>query len=89
MKLTPAPSCRLQILLARDAAVGIIFRRGPTQWVQLIKWDTKKDTFEEGQWFHGHIYVSRSDLSPNGSLLIYFASKFNKKTISDKDYTYA
>jgi hypothetical protein len=69
--------------------VGVIFRRGPTQWFQLIKWDTQEDTFAEGQWFHGHIYVGRSDLSPSGSLLIYFASKFNKRTVSDKEYTYA
>jgi len=69
--------------------VGIIFRRGPSRWVQLIRWNTKDDTFEAGQWFHGHIYVGRSDLSPDGSQLIYFANKFNRKTISDSEYTYA
>src|SRR5215469_4252766 len=84
-----APSCRLEILLARTAPVGVIFRRGPSRWVQLILWDTKSDKFETGQWFHGHIYVGRSDLSPDGSLLIYFANKFNRKTISDREYTYA
>jgi hypothetical protein len=89
MKLKPMPPCRLQVLLARSAPLGIIFRRGPTQWVQLIRWDTRKDTFEEGQWFHGHIYVGRSDLSPSGSLLIYFANKFSKKSVSDREYTHA
>jgi len=69
--------------------MGVIFRRGPTRWIQLINWDTRKDVFEEGQWFHGHIYIGRSDLSPSGSLLIYFANKFNKKTVTDKEYTYA
>jgi hypothetical protein len=89
MKPSPAPACRLQVLLARSAPVGVIFRRGPTRWVQLIKWDTRQDSFEEGQWFRGHIYVGRSDLSPTGSFLIYFASKFSRKTVVDKEYTYA
>jgi hypothetical protein len=89
-KAANAASCRLQILLARKASVGVIFRRGPTRWVQLILWDTKNDKFSPGQWFHGHIYVGRSDLSPDGSLLIYFANKFNRKTVSpDSEYTYA
>ena len=42
-----------------------------------------------GQWFHGRIYERRADLTPDGSLLIYFANKINKKTLSDPDYTYA
>jgi len=83
------PSCQLQVLLARSAPVGIIFRRGPSKWVQLIRWDTENDKFEPGQWFHGHIYVGRSDLSPDGSLLIYFANKFSRKTLTDKEFTYA
>jgi hypothetical protein len=89
MKPKATPPCRLQVVLARRAPMGVIFRRGPSKWVQIIKWDTRQDTFEAGQWFHGHIYVERCDLSPNGSFLIYFASKFNRKTISDKEYTYA
>jgi hypothetical protein len=89
MKSKAPPPCRIQVLLARRASIGVIFRRGPSKWVQIIKWDTKSDSFEPGQWFHGHLYMGRSDLSPDGSLLIYFASKFNKKTVSDKEYTYA
>jgi hypothetical protein len=89
MRAKETSPCRLQVLLARNASVGVIFRRGPTKWVQLITWDTCKDTFKEGQWFHGHIYVGRSDLSPSGSFLIYFANKFNKRTLSDKEYTHA
>ncbi len=84
----PAP-CRLFVILARSAPVGVILRRGPTEWVQLIKWDTAKDTFESGQWFHGRIYERRCDLSPDGSKLIYFASKHTARTMKNKDYTYA
>lgn len=88
MSRTPA-SCQLHVLLARKASVGVIFRRGPSKWVQLICWDTKTDKFEPGQWFHGHVYAGRSDLSPDGSLLIYFANKFSAKTLADEEYTYA
>jgi hypothetical protein len=89
MKALKAPSCNLKILLARKSPIGVIFRRGPTKWVQLIHWNTETDEFKPGQWFHGHIYDGRSDLSPDGSLLVYFANKFNRKTVADKEYTYA
>jgi len=45
-------SCRLDVLLARDASVGVILRRGPTNWAQLIRWQTD-DTFEAGSGFMG------------------------------------
>ena len=67
----PAP--RLFAILARDACVGIVFRRGPANQVLLIAWDTAKDVFEPGQWFKGRIYERRCDLSPSGRKLIYFA----------------
>src|SRR5215510_14560896 len=67
--------CRLSVILAREAHRAVIFRRGPSQWTQVIAWDTQTDTFEEGQWFKGRIYSYRCDLSPDGSKLIYFAAK--------------
>ncbi|MBI3944961.1 MAG: hypothetical protein HY321_03515 [Armatimonadetes bacterium] len=84
----PVP-CRLWVLPARAASAEVIFRRGPSKWVELIRWDTCADAFEEGQWFHGRIYEHRCDVSPDGSLLVYFASKFSKKTLKDPEYTYA
>jgi hypothetical protein len=51
----------------------VIFRRGPSKWVQIIKWRTDTDTFGRGQWFHGRIDETRSDLSPSGERLIYIA----------------
>jgi hypothetical protein len=80
---------RLFVLFARKAAKAVIFRRGPSHWVQLILWNTELDEFESGQWFHGRIYERRSDLSPDGSLLIYFAQKINSRTLGDSEYTYA
>ncbi len=41
-------------------------------------WDTKRDTFESGQWFHGRIYPDKCDVSPDGKLWIYFAAKFSR-----------
>lgn len=86
--LTPA-SCRLSVLLAPAAPRGVILRRGPTRWVQLVTWDTATDTFRPGQWFHGRVYERRCDLSPDGSLFLYFASKFDRRTLADREYTYA
>jgi len=71
-KKSPA---RLFVLLAREEPVGVIFRRGPSKQVLLIKWNLRDDTFETGQWFKGRIYERRCDLSPNGKFLIYFAVK--------------
>jgi hypothetical protein len=75
--------------MARKSKTAVIFRRGPSKWVQLIRRDTGSDTFEPGQWFHGRIYEKRGDLSPDGSLLVYFAQKISARTLKDKEYTYA
>jgi len=84
----PVP-CRLFFIMARRAPIAVILRRGPSRWVQLIKWNTQTDEFEMGQWFHGRIYERRSDLSPDGSLFIYFAQKITGRSLRDKEYTYA
>jgi hypothetical protein len=82
---TPVP-CRLSVILAREAPVGVIFRRGPSKLVKLIKWHTDTDTFERGQWFKGRIYEGISDLSPDGSLLVYFAAKMQLGRQYDKEH---
>ncbi|MBZ0185881.1 MAG: hypothetical protein K8F91_06465, partial [Candidatus Obscuribacterales bacterium] len=81
--------CHLSVLLAPKGSVAAIFRRGPSKWVQLIKWNTLKDTFEFGQWFNGTIYTERCSISPDGSKLVYFCSKFNQRTLKDSEYTFA
>jgi hypothetical protein len=65
-------------ILAREAPVGVLIRRGPSSQAQLIKWNLKNDTFEEGQWFRGPVYERRCDLSPHGTLLIYFAATYKE-----------
>lgn len=71
-------SPRIFAILARDAPVGVIFRRGPSKQVLLIKWNLGSDMLEYGQWFKGRIYERRCDLSPSGDLLIYFAAKYKE-----------
>jgi hypothetical protein len=70
----PNSSARIYVVLAREAPVAVVFRRGPSRQVQLIEWNTANDTFEPGQWFKGRIYERRCDLSPSGKHLIYFAA---------------
>jgi hypothetical protein len=66
------------VLLARQADVGVIFRRGPSKQVLLIRWHRRTDTFHFGQWFKGRIYEHRCDLSPSGERLLYFAADYKK-----------
>lgn len=66
-----AQAPRLFILLARDAPLGLILRRGPSKWCHLILWDTRRDVFTNGAWFRGRIYEDKCDLSPDGTLLVY------------------
>lgn len=73
------PSCRLYGILAREAPIGVLFRRGPSKEVQVILWDVKSDRFETGQWFKGRIYERRCDLSPDGQLMVYFAASWKAR----------
>lgn len=71
-----APQVRIYAILARKEPTAVIFRRGPSDQVLLVGWNTAKDSFEVGQWFKGRIYERRCDLSPDGSMLLYFAAKY-------------
>ncbi|HWB61547.1 MAG TPA: hypothetical protein VG733_18840 [Chthoniobacteraceae bacterium] len=70
---------RIWVILAREASFAAVFRRGPSGQVRLLKWNLRNDAFHGGQWFKGRIYERRCDLSPDGSLLIYFASKQSRQ----------
>jgi hypothetical protein len=65
---------RLHVLLARDAKVGLVIRRGPSKSVCTVVWNRERNTFKLGQWLRGRIYERRCDLSPNGKHFIYFAT---------------
>ena len=69
-----SPATQLSVCLARQSPVAVIFRRGPSNRVQLIRWHRDQDRFFPGQWLKGRIYDQRCDLSPCGEHLIYFAA---------------
>lgn len=78
---------RLHAILARDANVAVVFRRGPSKSVCTMIWDRKRDTFRIGQWFRGRIYERRADLSPDGKFLIYFAMNGKRETETGGSWT--
>jgi hypothetical protein len=67
-------AARIYVLIARQAPRAIVFRRGPAKLTLVLVWNLADDTFDYGQWFKGRIYERRSDLSPDGELLVYAAA---------------
>ena len=70
-----AHPCRLFVFLARDAPLGLVLRRGPSDWFRLSRWRTDTDALEHGQWLRGRVYERRSDLAPDGSLFVAFVRR--------------
>ena len=70
--IEPGAPCRLFVYLASDASIGVVLRRGPTDWARLSVWRTDTDTIEHGQWIKGRVYERRSDVSSDGSLFAAF-----------------
>jgi hypothetical protein len=69
---------RLFIIFASHAHEAVVFRRGPSTWFHIARWDTKNDKFYPGAWIRGRIYPERCDLSPDGELLLYFIHQHRK-----------
>lgn len=67
------PPPRLYCLLASEAPRGVVIRRGPSQLCQLLTWDRDKDSFKSFEKFSGRLHPERSDISPDGEHLLYFA----------------
>ena len=78
-----AATCRLAVFLAAKVPSGVILRRGPSSWAQLVLWDRRRDRFEPGQWFRGRVYERRCDLSPDGKLFVSFAAKHGPRRDDD------
>jgi hypothetical protein len=66
---------RIYCIPATRAPIVAVFRRGPTNWSHLGRWDLAKGRYEHGAWLAGRIFPRRSDLSPDGRFLCYFAHK--------------
>jgi hypothetical protein len=70
-RVSSAP--RIYCIPASRAPVVAVFRRGPTDWAHMGRWDLAAGRYEPGAWFRGRIFPRRSDLSPDGRFLSYFA----------------
>lgn len=84
---TLPPPARIYGIVAREAPICVVFRRGPTEQVQVLKWNTETDELTPGQWFKGKVYVERGDLSPDGTYMTYFAAKRSHPDPVQKTYT--
>lgn len=60
----------LHVMLASEAPIGLVLRRGPSKRVCTVLWARRNDKFRLGQWLKGRIYEWRSDLSPTGEYLL-------------------
>ncbi|MEZ5288229.1 MAG: hypothetical protein R2712_26200 [Vicinamibacterales bacterium] len=66
---------RLYVVPATHAPVAAVFRRGPSRWSHVGRWDLESGHYEPGAWFAGRLFPRRSDVSPDGRWLCYFAHK--------------
>ncbi len=78
---------RIHVLLARDTPVGVVLRRGPSKCVATLLWNRETDQFQLGQWLKGRIFERRSDLSPDGRYLMYFALNHRRPGETDGSWT--
>ena len=69
--VTPPP--RLHVVLRPGSPRAVVFRRGGTRIFCSIGWDLATDRFRVGQWCKHKIYPRRSDVSPDGKWMVYFA----------------
>jgi hypothetical protein len=77
-KAAKAPPARVEAIVARNAHVAVIFRRGPSRSVRMLKWNLRSDRIEGGQWIEARVHVDRSDISPSGNLVACFVASYRK-----------
>lgn len=70
---------RLDALVASEARLAVVLRRGPKRLFQLIAWDLADDAVVPGQWMRGHIRLC--DLSPSGERLLYWAHQYHPSAV--------
>ena len=76
---TTKVAARVEAIVARNAPVAVIFRRGPSRFVRMLKWDLRTDKIEPGQWIEGRVHVTRSDVSPDGELVACFVASYRRR----------
>lgn len=73
--MTAASAPRIYCIPATAAPVAAVFRRGPSNWSHVGRWDLQRGHYEPGAWIGGRLFPRRSDLSPDGKVLCYFAHR--------------
>lgn len=71
--MTSPAAPRIYCIPATQAPVVAVFRRGPSHWAHIGRWDIAGKQYESGAWLGGRIFPRRSDLSPDGQYLCYCA----------------
>ncbi len=66
-------AARIYLLPALAAPYVVVIRRKPSKCYHIMLWNTQTDEIKYGAWFWGKIYAERSDLSPDGRHLVFFA----------------
>ena len=80
----PVPP-RIYCLPAIEAPIVAVFRRGPSDWCHVGRWDLAKG-YQAGAWLKGRIFPRRSDLSPDGRWLSYFAYQPSARWVHGESY---
>lgn len=70
--MSPPPP-RLHVLMRPESPRAVVIRRGPSQVHCTIGWELATDRFAIGQWCKHKLYPRRSDVSPDGAWMVYFA----------------
>jgi hypothetical protein len=79
---------RIHIEFSSASPTAAIIRRGPSNWVRLLKWNTADDSILPGSWFHGRIYEDGCSVSPDGRLFACFATKYRGPKTRGVDYAW-
>ena len=64
--MTSASSQKIHCIVARDAPIAVVYRKGHNKWWHVMKWDLENDVIEHGAWIKAKLYPQYSSISPNG-----------------------
>lgn len=77
--MSSSSTARITFIIARESDRAVIFRRGPSQWTQMITWNLENDSLVYGQWLKKKVRPERCDLSPKGTYLIYLIDQLEHR----------
>lgn len=64
---------KIYLLPAREAPLVVVLRLESRRRLQVLKWDTHRDTIEEGSRFTGRVDIDCCDVSFDGAWMVYRA----------------